>query len=77
MDKQWRLGVDLHELDSLLNGITFDDVLTAVICNEPIIDEKSVRKVIHEIREVCMIEMNELLKKNISRIVAAAKKRRA
>ena len=29
----WKLGVDLHEKDNILDGLTFDDVITMLRCN--------------------------------------------
>jgi hypothetical protein len=76
MAKEWKLGVDMHELDNILDGITFDDVLTTVVCNEPEINEASVRKCVKELLSMRMTDFNELLEVNIKELVKQAKKRR-
>lgn len=77
MVRGWKLGVGMHELDNLFDGITFDDVLTVVVCNEPEINEASVRKCVKEILNSRMTDFNELLELNIQELVKQAKKRRS
>ena len=33
MERNWLLGDDLAACDNLLDGITFDDIITQVHCN--------------------------------------------
>ena len=35
MERQWRIGEDLLTSDSLLDGITFDDIILQIHCNIP------------------------------------------
>lgn len=35
MERNWLLGDDLAACDNLLDGITFDDIITQVHCNCP------------------------------------------
>ena len=35
MEREWRLGKDLYPEDNLLDGITFDDLILAVLCRIP------------------------------------------
>jgi len=77
MDRQWKLGVDLHEKDSLLDGITFETVIEVLGCNEPIIDETTARKVVKEMLEEGLRNMDALLDNNVQEIVKRALKSRA
>jgi len=70
--RSWKLGVDLNNGDNLLDPITFDDVITALQCNEKVINEGTVRKVVNEILESNITNFKELLEANISEIVKRA-----
>ena len=37
-----------HVLDDLLNGFTHDDLITAVLSNESVITEQTIKKVFNE-----------------------------
>lgn len=76
MDRQWKLGEDMHETDNILDGITFDDVILALHNGERVIDEKAVRRVVKEILESQMQDFEYILNKNINEIIARAKRGR-
>ena len=70
--RSWKLGVDLNNGDNLLDPITFDDVITALQCNEKVISEGTARKVVNEILESNITNFKELLEANIAEIVKRA-----
>ena len=76
MDRQWKLGEDMHETDNILDGITFDDVILALHSGERVIDEKAVRRVVKEILEIQMQDFEYILNNNINEIIARAKRGR-
>jgi len=76
MDREWKLGVDLHETDSLLDGFTFESVITALYCGEPVIDESAVKRVVNDILKSQMQDLNCLLENNMNEIIKRAKKGR-
>jgi len=65
VDRQWKLGEDLSTCDSLLDGLTFDDLILAVHCNCRVITKAAV-----------YADMVELLERNIDIIMAEARKGR-
>lgn len=75
-EKQWRLNSDLHEEDNLLDGFTFEQVITALRCNEKTIDEKAVKKVVKEILDSQMEDLQFLLENNMDLIIQKAKQNR-
>jgi len=76
MDRKWKLGEDLNEKDSLLDGLTFEDIITAVYSNEPIIDAASVKKVVKEILDRQTADLYILLENNMGEIIKRATKGR-
>ena len=75
-ERPWKLGEDLSESDNLLDGITFDELITTVHCNCPVIDEKAVYAGFKRILEIREQDMYSLLNKNLDAIIIAAKKGR-
>ena len=72
MDREWKLGVDLSTQDSLLDGLTFDDLILAVHCNCRKVTPEAVRKELKAIKESRLQDMDFLLEKNMDAIIAAA-----
>lgn len=75
-DRRWKLGEDLNENDNLLDGITFEELITTVHCNCRKITEKSVIAELDRILEIRHTDMEFLVRENMSAIIAAAKKGR-
>lgn len=75
-ERPWRLGEDLSENDNLLDGIMFDELITTVRCNCPVIDKKAVYNEFMRILEIREQDMYSLLDRNMDAIIAAAKKGR-
>ena len=75
-ERKWILGDDLAACDNLLDGITFDDVILAVHCNCRVISRETVTKQFFEILEQRLLDMNELLNRNIDKIAEEARKGR-
>lgn len=71
-DKKWRLGDDLSTYDSLLDGLTFDDLILTLHCNLPKkgITPQAVRDTLRkEILEGRLEDMWFLVEKNMDKIV--------
>jgi hypothetical protein len=60
---------NIHVLDSLFNGFTFEDLLTAIQCNEKIIDKTTIKKVFNELLEENLRNAKALLNQNIDKIL--------
>ncbi len=75
-EKKWELGEDMFQEDNILDGITFYDVILAVKCNCPVIDEKTVRDTYREIFEQRLEDARFILGKNADAIAKAAKEMR-
>ncbi len=75
-DREWRLGEDLLTGDSLLDGLTFDDLILAVHCNSRSITPEAVRSELKEMLESRKQDMMFLLEKNMDVIMAEARKGR-
>lgn len=75
-ERKWTLGDDLAACDNLLDGITFEDVILAVHSNCRVISKETVTKQVFEILEQRLLDMNELLNRNIDRIAEEARKGR-
>jgi len=76
MEQQWKLGIDVHEQDNMFDGFTYDDVITAMVCNEPVLDTSALLRTVTTIFEQRMDDYRELLKRNQKEIIAAAQSRR-
>ena len=75
-DRKWKLGEDLSTCDSLLDGMTFDDLILAVHCNCRDITPNAVRKELMEIFASRKQDMIYLLEMNMDEIMAEARKGR-
>lgn len=76
-DREWTLGKDLVTSDSLLDGLTFDDLILAVHCNCQTINRASVHAELNRIMATRRQDMMFLLEKNMDTIMAEARKGRA
>lgn len=76
MEREWKLGQDLIPSDSILDGVTFDDLILAVHCNCPVINRNAVVTQLNNIIEMRMEDTMELLSRNIDIIVEEAMKGR-
>ena len=75
-DRAWNLGEDLNAGDSLLDGLTFEDLILAVHCNCRKIDRKAVTDTFKEIIEGRMQDADFLLENNMEAIIEEARKGR-
>ncbi len=75
-ERPWKLGEDLSENDNLLDGITFEELITTVRCNCSVIDKKAVYDEFMRILGIREQDMYSLLNKNMNAIIAEAKKGR-
>lgn len=76
MERNWKLGDDLATSDSLLDGITFDDLILAVHCNCRRITPAEVKCELKCMIKSRMEDLNYLLEHNMGEIIAEAKKGR-
>lgn len=60
-------------MDNLLDGFTFDELITAVQSNEPEINEKTVEKVFNEILQAQLKDARFLLKTKMQNILKECK----
>lgn len=74
-NREWTLGKDLVTGDSLLDGLTFDDLILALRCNCQTIDRVSVQMELNRILSTQRRDMMFLLEKNMDAIIAEAKRR--
>ena len=75
-ESKFELGVDLITSDSLLDGVTFDDLILAVHCNCQTITRAAVHTELNRILATRKQDMNYLLEKNMDAIIAEAMKGR-
>ena len=76
MERQWKLGEDMHQTDNIFDPITFEQVITALHCNERVIDEHTVLKVVREIMESRVQDFHYFVTNNMQEIIAEAAKGR-
>lgn len=72
MERVWKLGEDLAVQDSLLDGLTFDDLILAVHCNCRTVTPAGVRKQLDDMLEGRLQDMKFLLENNMNAIMSAA-----
>ena len=72
-ERAWKLGDDVLEGDSVLDGFSFEDLATALYSNEPVIDEAAVRKTVKDIFDRQVEDMNFLIENNMEEIIHLAK----
>lgn len=75
-ERQWKLGDDLSTCDSLLDGLTFDDLILAVHCNCRSITPAAVRSELKEMLASRKQDLEFLLERNMEEIMAEARKGR-
>ena len=75
MERNWKLGDDLITSDSLLDGLTFDDLILAVHHTSEVTPE-AVRKNLQEMIEPRLEDMYFLVEKNMNAIISEALKGR-
>lgn len=75
-EREWKLGVDLSTYDSLLGGLTFDDLILTVHHNCPKITRAAVYAELADILSGRKQDMMYLIENNIEEIMAEARKGR-
>ena len=75
-ERPWKLGVDMLPYDHIFDPITFDDIITALHCNERVIDRDAVHKVMGEIICCRIQDFHYIVCNNIDEIIAEAAKGR-
>lgn len=69
---EWKLGKDLLTSDTILDPVTFDDLILALKCNYPYIGETEVRTQMKEILDQRLEDVKYLIENNIDEIIALA-----
>jgi len=75
-ESKYELGVGLVPSDSLLDGLTFDDLILAVHCNCREVTRAAVHAELSQMLASRKQDMSFLLEKNMDAIIAAAEKGR-
>ena len=75
-EHKWKLGEDMHQSDTILDPITFEQIITALHCNEKVLDSKAVRRVAKEILDSRLEDFYFLILNNENEIIAEAAKGR-
>ena len=68
----WKLGKDLLTSDTILDPVTFDDLILALKCNYAYIGETAVRTQMEEILDQRLEDVKYLIENNIDEIIALA-----
>lgn len=68
----WKLGEDLIPSDTILDPVTFDDLILALKCNFETINEQSVTYQIGEILQQRLEDVKYLVENNMNEIIALA-----
>jgi hypothetical protein len=76
MDRAWKLGVDMLDTDTLCDGVTFDDIITAVQCNCREVTEAAVMKEAIECKRMREEDFFWLLTRNMNEIIAEVNRRK-
>ena len=76
MNREWKIGKDLSFSDNVLDGFTFDELVTTVCCNCKHITQDAVRLAAKQIVDIHMQDFKYLLEKNTLDIVVEARRRR-
>ena len=76
MERQGKLGEDMHPNDNIFDPITFKQIITALHCNEKALDYKAVNHVAIEIFKSRWQDFMYLLENNTDEIIAEAAKGR-
>ena len=69
---RWKLGKDLLTSDTILDPVTFDDLILALKCNYAYIGETAVRTQMKEILDQRLEDVKYLIENNIDKIIALA-----
>lgn len=69
---EWKLGKDLLTSDTILDLVTFDDLILALKCNYAYIGETAVRTQMKEILDQRLEDVKYLIENNIDEIIALA-----
>lgn len=74
MERSWRLDEDMLTSDSVLDGITFDDIILQLHCNVPkhMLKPCVVRTEIRELLQSRLQDMEFLVENNIDKIIEKA-----
>ena len=75
-EKQWKLNEDMHLNDCIFDPITFEQIITALHCNERELNSFAVHRVAREILESRIQDFIYLIDNNTKEIIAEAAKGR-
>ena len=65
-----------HVLDDLLGGFTYDDLVTAVLSNESVITEQTIKKVFNEMLQAQLTDAKAIFKANLQEVLKTCKENR-
>jgi hypothetical protein len=70
---RWKLGSDMLTSDTILDPVTFDDLILALKCNYAYIGETAVKTQMKEILDQRLEDVKYLIENNIDEIIALAR----
>ena len=70
---EWKLGKDLLTSDTILDPVTFDDLILALKCNYAYIGETAVRTQMKEILDQRLEDWKYLIENNMDEIITLAR----
>lgn len=70
---RWKLGSDMLTSDTILDPVTFDDLILALKCNYTYIGETAVKTQMKEILDQRLEDVKYLIENNIDEIIALAR----
>lgn len=75
MERNWKLGDDLSTHDSLLDGLTLDDIILA-LHHESVVNHETAKKCLKEMLESRLEDMWFIFENNVDEIIKEASKGR-
>ena len=76
MDREWKLGKDLYPEDNMLDGFTFEDVITMIKCNCPNLTAEEAKRELRELVDSRLTDLYFLFQNNCEEILKIAGSRR-
>ena len=76
MNREWKLGEDLWPEDNILDGLTFEELITTLRCNCRVVTRKTIGEQFKYILALRLEDAKFLLENNFDEIIKATGKGR-
>lgn len=76
MERKWKLGEDLYPEDNMLDGFTFEDVITMCKCNCRNLTVAEAKRELQELIDSRLTDLYFLFQNNCEEILRIARSRR-